>query len=300
MNKLKNIVRGLKSGKNMARFCLIVILALFALVLFNQRDSVLAASSRKIRVIVSWVEKNDQGVELPKTLSLNTFVKDYVALNPPTFPPTTTTNPPGNATTYTLTVSADPACGTVTPSGVITVPKGSNNAFEILATCSSAGAANNVVVMMDGTTPPLQTVVTKNVPGVGLYQTFSVNNVQANHTIIVTFPSNPLPPTLVTGCAGATVYDSQNWLGDTKACLTVGNWHLADLEAKGIRGDIISSIKLEPGYEAIGYRNDVNFTTLSPNDYAGERRQIFTTSWRGFDLWDDEISSMQVVKTGSY
>jgi hypothetical protein len=134
--------------------------------------------------------------------------------------------------------------------------------------------------------------------GSGLTCTVSMTE---NKTATVTFSSGTPPnptPTLITGCAGLTVYTAVNY-GGTGTCLTVGNYLTNDLMAKGSADNSIVSFKLEPGYTTRVSRD---------NNYAGGS-QLFVQSIPDLNAmgrmpvsnytWKNNISSLKVTKLAS-
>ena len=59
-----------------------LLVLLFILVILGQVKLVSAIFSRIVRVIVSWVEKCQSGVEISKKLEFTTFLKDFVSPSP--------------------------------------------------------------------------------------------------------------------------------------------------------------------------------------------------------------------------
>jgi len=85
----------------------------------------------------------------------------------------------GGGTTYTIIASSS-ANGTINPSGVVTVPEGTDKTFTI--TPNTDYQINEVLV--DGS----------NVPAAVANGTYTFTNVKANHTIAVSFKQESWPP----------------------------------------------------------------------------------------------------------
>ena len=98
----------------------------------------------------------------------------------------------GVAPTYTITTSAG-ANGTISPSGIVTVNEGSNQAFAITA---------NSGYVID--------VVTADGVSLGSIGTYTFSNVTANHTISATFKTAPVYYTLTVTPGNGTVLASPN------------------------------------------------------------------------------------------
>lgn len=89
--------------------------------------------------------------------------------------------------------------------------------------------------------------------------------------------------------AGATFYRDINY-GGTAVYLPVGDYTLSALQARGIRNDDISSLKVSAGYQVVLYEH---------NNFAGaSTTRTGDVSWIGND-WNDRVSSLRVSKVAS-
>ena len=110
--------------------------------------------------------------------------------------------------------------------------------------------------------------------------------VSAIHSVLGT-TVNPPPPTSTTGLI--TTYKDCNFSGSS-AGLDIGDYTLAQLQAKGILNDDISSLKITQGYKVIIYMDD-NFTGSN---------MTLTSDTSCFDTtWNDKITSIKVRANGA-
>lgn len=85
-----------------------------------------------------------------------------------------------------------------------------------------------------------------------------------------------------------TTYDDCNFTGFSGG-FGVGDYNLAALQAKGVRNDVISSLKVTQGYKVILYMDD-NFTGTS---------STLTSDSSCFNAtWNDKVTSMRVLPNG--
>lgn len=83
-----------------------------------------------------------------------------------------------------------------------------------------------------------------------------------------------------------TVYDAASYNGNS-VCLAVGDYTTADLDAKGINNDSISSIYVSTGYQATMYVD---------NNFAGNSEDLTASNASlGTISWNDKISSIKIV-----
>lgn len=85
-----------------------------------------------------------------------------------------------------------------------------------------------------------------------------------------------------------TTYDDCNFTGFSGG-FGVGDYNLAALQAKGVRNDVISSLKISQGYKVILYMDD-NFTGTATTLTADAACLNAT--------WNDKVTSMRVVPNG--
>jgi len=103
-------------------------------------------------------------------------------------------------------------------------------------------------------------------------------------------------PQAAGNCATVTVYHGTNYSG-TSACLGTGSYKLADLRAKGISNDSISSISIPSGMQVTVYEDD-NFggrtRSFDTNIPKLEDYRVVETYPR-WPNWNDRITSLKVV-----
>jgi beta-glucanase (GH16 family) len=107
----------------------------------------------------------------------------------------------------------------------------------------------------------------------------SGNNNNNNNNNSGSQPSN-------TGSGDVYIYQDANY-GGRSASLGLGNYNLASLQAKGVRNDDLSSIKVPWGYKVTMYADD---------NFSGATKVVNgDTSYVGND-WNDRVSSIKVEK----
>lgn len=93
---------------------------------------------------------------------------------------------------------------------------------------------------------------------------------------------------------GVAVYGGANYDGDG-ACLPVGNYTTAALEAKNVPNNTIASIKVNTGFKATVYKDD-EFKGNS-FEFIASAVNLDLVPGGGETRWDDRISSIKVVAT---
>lgn len=98
----------------------------------------------------------------------------------------------------------------------------------------------------------------------------------------ITNPSVPATTGIITS------YDDCNFTGFS-AGFGVGDYNLAALQAKGVRNDVMSSLKITQGYKVVLYMDD-NFT--------GSSITLTSDSSCFNATWNDKVTSMRVLPNG--
>lgn len=85
-----------------------------------------------------------------------------------------------------------------------------------------------------------------------------------------------------------TVYDEGNYTGSSSG-LSIGEYTMADLAAKGMGNDQITSLKITEGYQAILFEHD-NFTGIST---------VINSDNSGLNgTWNNQVTSIKVIANG--